>query len=36
MGQVIGGGLITSTLITLALVPVLYEWAELRREKRGE
>ncbi len=36
MGQVIGGGLITSTLITLALVPVLYEWSELRREKRHE
>jgi len=36
MGQVIGGGLITSTLITLALVPVLYEWTELRREKRHE
>ncbi len=36
LGQIIGGGLLTSTLITLALVPVLYEWSELRREKRHE
>ncbi len=33
LGQVIGGGLITSTLITLGLVPLLYEWVEERREK---
>ena len=33
LGQVIGGGLLTSTLITLALVPVLYEWSEERRER---
>ena len=34
LGQVIGGGLITSTLITLGIIPVLYEWLETRREKR--
>ena len=35
LGRVIGGGLITSTLITLGLIPVLYEWLEIRRERRG-
>ena len=34
LGQVIGGGLLTSTLITLGLVPVLYELSENRRENR--
>jgi len=31
LGQVIGGGLLTSTLITLGLVPVLYELTEKGR-----
>ena len=35
LGQVIGGGLLTSTLITLALVPVLYEWVETRRSEKA-
>ena len=34
LGQVIGGGLITSTLITLVIVPVLYELQENRRARR--
>ena len=34
LGQVIGGGLITSTLITLFIVPVFYEIQENRRLRR--
>ncbi|MCG8454101.1 MAG: efflux RND transporter permease subunit [Spirochaetales bacterium] len=34
LGQVIGGGLLTSTLITLFLVPILYEILEQRRDRR--
>ncbi len=34
LGQVIAGGLTTSTLITLVVVPVLYEHLERRREKK--
>ncbi|MBR8744619.1 efflux RND transporter permease subunit [Nocardiopsis sp. MG754419] len=31
---VVIGGLVTSTLLTLILVPVLYQWVEVRRLKR--
>ncbi|MDF1568864.1 MAG: efflux RND transporter permease subunit, partial [Spirochaetaceae bacterium] len=34
LGQVIGGGLVTSTLITLGIVPALYEAVELRKCRR--
>ena len=34
LGQVIGGGLITSTLITLFLIPLLYYTLEKRKERR--
>jgi len=30
------GGLITSTLLTLVLLPVLYEWLEERAARRAE
>ena len=29
------GGLITSTLLTPILLPVIYEWVESRAEERG-
>jgi cobalt-zinc-cadmium resistance protein CzcA len=29
---VVIGGLITSTLLTLVLLPVIYEWVENRKE----
>jgi cobalt-zinc-cadmium resistance protein CzcA len=32
---VVVGGLITSTLLTLLLLPVLYEWIEERAERRA-
>jgi cobalt-zinc-cadmium resistance protein CzcA len=32
LATVVVGGLITSTLLTLILLPVLYEWMEQRRE----
>lgn len=35
LGQVIGGGLLTSTLITLFLIPTLYYLLERRREGRS-
>jgi len=28
------GGLITSTTLTLLLLPLMYEWVEMRRERR--
>ncbi|MBS0320316.1 MAG: efflux RND transporter permease subunit, partial [Proteobacteria bacterium] len=34
MGRAIIGGVITSTLLTLVVVPVLYAWLDARREKR--
>src|SRR3546814_742498 len=34
LATVVVGGLITSTLLTLFLLPVLYEWMENREEKR--
>lgn len=34
LGQVIGGGLLTSTLISLAIVPILYETLENRLERK--
>jgi cobalt-zinc-cadmium resistance protein CzcA len=30
------GGLLSSTLLTLILLPVLYEWLETRAERRAE
>ena len=34
LAAVVVGGLITSTLLTLVLLPVLYEWIEERAERR--
>ena len=34
LATVVVGGLITSTLLTLVLLPVIYEWVEMRREAR--
>ena len=36
LATVVVGGLISSTLLTLILLPVLYEWLELRAERRAE
>ena len=36
LATVVVGGLISSTLLTLILLPVLYEWLELRAERREE
>lgn len=33
LASVVVGGLITSTLLTLVLLPVIYEWIETRQEK---
>ncbi len=33
LASVVVGGLITSTLLTLILLPVIYEWSENRRER---
>ncbi len=33
LASVVVGGLITSTLLTLVLLPVIYEWIEARKEK---
>lgn len=33
LASVVVGGLITSTLLTLVLLPVIYEWIESRKEK---
>ncbi|HWH38337.1 MAG TPA: CusA/CzcA family heavy metal efflux RND transporter [Usitatibacter sp.] len=35
LATVVVGGLITSTLLTLVLLPVIYEWMETRRDPRG-
>lgn len=35
LATVVIGGLITSTLLTLVLVPVIYSWIEQRFEKKG-
>lgn len=35
LASVVVGGLITSTLLTLILLPVIYEWVETRAEQRG-
>ena len=35
LAAVVVGGLITSTLLTLVLLPVLYEWIEERAERRA-
>jgi cobalt-zinc-cadmium resistance protein CzcA len=35
LASVVVGGLITSTLLTLILLPVIYEWVESRAEQRG-
>jgi cobalt-zinc-cadmium resistance protein CzcA len=32
LASVVIGGLITSTLLTLVLLPVIYEWIEARKE----
>jgi cobalt-zinc-cadmium resistance protein CzcA len=34
LATVVVGGLITSTLLTLLLLPLMYEWVEARRERR--
>ena len=34
LATVVVGGLITSTLLTLLLLPLIYEWSELRVERR--
>ena len=35
LATVVVGGLISSTLLTLVLLPVLYEWLELRAERKS-
>lgn len=35
LASVVVGGLITSTLLTLVLLPVIYEWIETRQEKQS-
>ncbi len=35
LASVVVGGLITSTLLTLVLLPVIYEWMESRAERRS-
>jgi cobalt-zinc-cadmium resistance protein CzcA len=35
LATVVVGGLVTSTLLTLVLLPVLYEWLELRAERKA-
>lgn len=34
LASVVVGGLLTSTLLTLVLLPVIYEWMETRAEQR--
>lgn len=36
LASVVVGGLITSTLLTLVLLPVMYEWIETRAERQSE
>jgi cobalt-zinc-cadmium resistance protein CzcA len=35
LASVVVGGLITSTLLTLVLLPVIYEWIESRKETKS-
>lgn len=35
LATVVVGGLFTSTMLTLLLLPLIYEWAELRAERRA-
>lgn len=35
LATVVVGGLFTSTALTLLLLPLLYEWSELRAERRA-
>ncbi len=34
LATVVIGGLVTSTLLTLSILPVVYQWIETRREAR--
>lgn len=34
LATVVIGGLVTSTLLTLFILPVVYQWMEMRREAR--
>jgi len=34
LATVVIGGLITSTFLTLLVLPIIYNWVEERREKR--
>jgi cobalt-zinc-cadmium resistance protein CzcA len=36
LATVVVGGLFTSTVLTLLLLPLIYEWSELRAEQRGQ
>lgn len=36
LATVVVGGLITSTLLTLLLLPLMYEWAEARAQRRAQ
>jgi cobalt-zinc-cadmium resistance protein CzcA len=36
LATVVVGGLISSTLLTLILLPVLYEWMENRAERKAQ
>ena len=36
LATVVVGGLISSTLLTLILLPVLYEWLETRSERKAK
>ena len=36
LATVVVGGLLSSTLLTLILLPVLYEWLETRAERNEE
>ena len=36
LASVVVGGLSTSTLLTLVLLPVIYEWMEKRAERRAK
>jgi cobalt-zinc-cadmium resistance protein CzcA len=34
LATVVVGGLIASTMLTLLMLPLMYEWIEVRRERR--
>ena len=34
LATVVVGGLLTATLLTLLLLPLMYEWVESRRERK--